>query len=159
MVSVKLKSAQHGSQLSGIPVFHHLKWVLQIDSLWPNDATWWCWSISRLGQACYLVSPSYCLNQCWLIIHGALSFSHETNFTGSAKYMNKWDDFVNTLVKFLPHLSGDNELSSVVCYRNWPRYGLSWSGWYCNLEQQELCRPSRRAFKWMIIRKYLQVMP
>ena len=28
-------------------------------------------------------------------------------------------------------------------YRNWPRYGLRWSGWYCNPEQHELCRPSR----------------
>ena len=28
-------------------------------------------------------------------------------------------------------------------YRNWPRYGLRWSGWYCNLEQHELCRPLR----------------
>ena len=28
-------------------------------------------------------------------------------------------------------------------YRNWPRYGLRWSGWYCNAEQHELCRPSR----------------
>ena len=30
-----------------------------------------------------------------------------------------------------------------VDYRNWPRYGLCWSGWYCNPEQHELCRPSR----------------
>ena len=28
-------------------------------------------------------------------------------------------------------------------YRNWPRYGLCWSGWYWNPEQHELCRPSR----------------
>ena len=28
-------------------------------------------------------------------------------------------------------------------YRNWPRYGLRWSGWYCNPEQHELCRPLR----------------
>ena len=28
-------------------------------------------------------------------------------------------------------------------YRNWPRYGLRWSGWYCNPEQHELCRTSR----------------
>ena len=28
-------------------------------------------------------------------------------------------------------------------YRNWPRYGLRWSGWYCNREQHELCRSSR----------------
>ena len=26
-------------------------------------------------------------------------------------------------------------------YRNWPRYGLCWSGWYCNPAQHELCRP------------------
>ena len=31
----------------------------------------------------------------------------------------------------------------IVGYRNWPRYGLRWSGWYCNREQHELCRPSR----------------
>ena len=28
-------------------------------------------------------------------------------------------------------------------YRNWPRYGLRWSGWYCSPAQHELCRPSR----------------
>ena len=28
-------------------------------------------------------------------------------------------------------------------YRNWPRYGLRWSGGYCNPAQHELCRPSR----------------
>ena len=27
-------------------------------------------------------------------------------------------------------------------YRNWLRYGLRWSGWYCNPAQHELCRPS-----------------
>ena len=26
-------------------------------------------------------------------------------------------------------------------YRNWPRYGLCWSGWYCNPAQHELCQP------------------
>ena len=32
--------------------------------------------------------------------------------------------------------------SSISYYRNWPRYGLRWSGWYCNPAQHELCRPS-----------------
>ena len=32
---------------------------------------------------------------------------------------------------------------SLVNYRNWPRYGLRWSGWYCHQAQHELCRPSR----------------
>ena len=32
---------------------------------------------------------------------------------------------------------------TVLSYRNWPRYGLCWSGWYYNPEQHELCRPSR----------------
>ena len=31
----------------------------------------------------------------------------------------------------------------IVGYRNWPRYGLRWSGWYCHQAQHELCRPSR----------------
>ena len=30
----------------------------------------------------------------------------------------------------------------IVYYRNWPWYGLRWSGWYCNPAQHELCRPS-----------------
>ena len=34
-------------------------------------------------------------------------------------------------------------LHIVVEYRNWPRYGLRWSGWYCNPAKHELCRPSR----------------
>ena len=29
-----------------------------------------------------------------------------------------------------------------VGYRNWSRYGLRWSGWYCYLAQHELCWPS-----------------
>ena len=28
-------------------------------------------------------------------------------------------------------------------YRNWPRYGLRWSGLYCHQAQHEVCRPSR----------------
>ena len=32
--------------------------------------------------------------------------------------------------------------SVMIYYRNWPWYGLRWSGWYCNPEQHELCRPS-----------------
>ena len=31
----------------------------------------------------------------------------------------------------------------LMSYRNWPRYGLRWSGWYCHQAQHELCRPSR----------------
>ena len=30
--------------------------------------------------------------------------------------------------------------SSEVGYRNWPRYGLRWSGWYCRPAQRVLCR-------------------
>ena len=33
----------------------------------------------------------------------------------------------------------------MVNYRNWPRYGLRWSGWYCHKAQHELCRPCRPA--------------
>ena len=32
-------------------------------------------------------------------------------------------------------------------YRNWPRYGLRWSGWYCYPTQHELYRPSRGRFR------------
>ena len=41
-------------------------------------------------------------------------------------------------------------------YRNWPRYGLCWSGWYCNPEQHECCsglqyQPRQhRPYKWSI---------
>ena len=42
-------------------------------------------------------------------------------------------------------------------YRNWPRYGLCWSGWYCNPEQHNSCcsglqyQPlQRRPYKWSI---------
>ena len=37
----------------------------------------------------------------------------------------------------------DGWLSTIDGYRNWPRYGLRWSGWYCHQAQHELCRPSR----------------
>ena len=36
--------------------------------------------------------------------------------------------------------------NSILGYRNWPRYGLRRSGWYCNPAQHELCRPSRGRF-------------
>ena len=48
------------------------------------------------------------------------------------------------------------------CYRNWPRYSLGWSGWYCNPAQHKLCRHNEccaglqyqpwqgRRYKWSI---------
>ena len=39
--------------------------------------------------------------------------------------------------------NGRIKMTLLIYYRNWPRYGLRWSGWYCNPEQHELCRPSR----------------
>ena len=51
-------------------------------------------------------------------------------------------------IKHLNFIGGSVKLSifsaqAVTGYRNWPRYGLRWSGWYCNPEQHELCRPLR----------------
>ena len=37
----------------------------------------------------------------------------------------------------------ENNVMEEIGYRNWPRYGLRWSDWYCNPAQHELCRPSR----------------
>ena len=34
-----------------------------------------------------------------------------------------------------------NDIDVDIGYRNWPRYGLRWSGWYCYPAQHELCRP------------------
>ena len=48
------------------------------------------------------------------------------------------------------------ERDSHVGYRNWPRCGLRWSGWYCNQAQHECCaglqyQPrQRRPYKWSI---------
>ena len=52
-------------------------------------------------------------------------------------------EFVNILGKSF-HFWVKLQLENGGCYRNWPRYGLRWSGWYCNPEQHELCRPSQR---------------
>ena len=35
---------------------------------------------------------------------------------------------------------GGSTTTSFVNYRNWPRYGLHWSGWYCYPAQRVLCR-------------------
>ena len=45
--------------------------------------------------------------------------------------------------------------NNMISFRNWPRYGLHWSGWYCNPAQHELClqavtRPRRPA--WVLCR-------
>ena len=63
------------------------------------------------------------------------------------KYIFHWLTFVAFPVKLssckCPEPSLIRRQRSSNGYRNWPRYGLRWSGWYCNPEQHELCRPSR----------------
>ena len=49
--------------------------------------------------------------------------------------------FLSWFLAFIPVFS--RLLPFIHVYRNWPRYGLRWSGWYCNPEQHELCRLSR----------------
>ena len=49
----------------------------------------------------------------------------------------------HTLAVVIPTTNHPKQHRIVVNYRNWPRYGLRWSGWYCNPAQHELCRPLR----------------
>ena len=59
--------------------------VLDINSLWPRDITWWHRSVSTLAQvkACCLTAPSHYLNQCWPLFSEILAHSPERNFAVS----------------------------------------------------------------------------
>ena len=88
-----------------------------LNSLWPNDATWWHRAESKLVQvmACCLTAPSHYLNQCWQVISGILWHSPETNSRGIIQLLKISIcklGLKNTLVKLFPHLSGANELKS-----------------------------------------------
>ena len=107
--------------------------------------THWCWDkIAAIFQTTLWNRFSWMkMYQFWLISHWSFPRVQLTIFqhwfrlwlgTGQATshYLNQW-----WLLYWCIYASlGLN-------YRNWPRYGLRWSGWYCNPEQHELCRPSR----------------
>ena len=38
-------------------------------------------------------APSHYLKQCWLLIHGFLWHSPESNFSGNAQEINRWNEF------------------------------------------------------------------
>ena len=73
----------------------------------------------------------------WTVTH-CLGLGHETLVCAVCLSIFSWSVYI--------YLLGiDNALTpgTAVGYRNWPRYGLRWSDWYCNPAQHELCRPSR----------------
>ena len=84
--------------------------VGHLNSLWPGDAIWWHRSGSTLAQvmACCLISPSYYLNKCWLIVNGVLWHSAESNLT----WMHRISvlDISLKSANLQPHLRGINEL-------------------------------------------------
>ena len=63
-----------------------------VNLLWPNDTIWQHNTMSILTQvmACFLMAPSYYLNQCWLIISDVLWHSLEDNFTGNVQDIYPW---------------------------------------------------------------------
>ena len=65
--------------------------------LWQSDAIW-CqttWSTLVQVMACCLTAPSHYLNQCWIVIKGALWHSPKRNFRVIAKEINLEIEFEN----------------------------------------------------------------
>ena len=77
-----------------------------VNSLWPGDAIWRHRSWLTLAQtmACCLTAPSHYLNKCWLIIHGILWHSPDTNFTGNAQNIHLKMSLKITLLTLFPQL-------------------------------------------------------
>ena len=79
------------------------RWVIWINSLWPNHAIWRHRSRSTLAQvmACCLTAPSHYLNQCWLIFSKVQWHSVEGNLTRDSSPFNHENKLENYLSKIL----------------------------------------------------------
>ena len=66
-----------------------------VNSLWPSDVIWRQRSRSTLAlvMACCLMTPSHCLNQCWLMISEVLWHSPDSNFTENTSDIYRWTEF------------------------------------------------------------------
>ena len=74
-----------------------------INSLCPSDAIWGHRSGSTLAQvmACCLMAPSHYLDQCWIIIKGALQHSTDSSFT-SGHELNVFRDYTFKIITKSP---------------------------------------------------------
>ena len=83
-----------------ITLFKSLKLTL-VNPLWLSDTIWQHRFASTLARikACCLTAPSHYLNQCWLIIKGALWHSPGSNLTIRAHELNLQHMFRNCAFK------------------------------------------------------------
>ena len=111
---------------------------MDVNSLWPSDATWQQRSGSTLAQvmACCLTAPSHYLHQCWLFISKVQWHSSLCNFT-SDTYLSQ-QSLKITYLKSYSNLPGANELTypSVNSCGN----STSWYSWHL---------PRKIAFKFV----------
>ena len=89
---------------------------LNVDSLWPGDATSRHRSGSTLAQvmACCLLAPSHYLNQCWLVISRVRRPSFEDIITRRSEDTNQSIKIEICILKLHPDLPGANELMWIV---------------------------------------------
>ena len=87
-------------------------------------------------------------------------YSQNFAWRKSVRLMFTWNPYWEAVIFCLSCVTEavkSGRLSWVVCYRNWPRYGLRWSGWYCY--PAHIIYTWWYAVEWMILRKYVQVIP
>ena len=87
-----------------------------INSLWSSDGIWWHRSGSTLVQvmAWFVMAPSHCLNQCWLLISGDQWHSPDSNFTASAQATILHNDWLDWICLMTTHVLQD--ISAVLFY-------------------------------------------
>ena len=89
----------------------------------------------------------------FIMFHQTFASPHRKGLTCLMIFTNKFNMNTNMNVLFPSRIStmiirttktikDCYKSNNMQDYRNWPRYGLCWSGWYCNPEQHELCRPA-----------------
>ena len=84
------------------------------NSLWPSDVIWHHRSCSTLFQlmACCLTTPSYYLNQCWLLTSDLLWHSNESIITMNGQGAITYNEFQNHTFKITAASSRGQRINS-----------------------------------------------
>ena len=94
------------------------------DSLWPSDAIWGQRSGSTLAQvmACCLMATSHYLNQCWLIINGAVWYSPYNNLHKKRMRYQLKCLATHGLISIVWHVKISVFSISAIIFAIWPQF-------------------------------------